>query len=61
MTKEEAKTKWCPMFQVSGINERGGSKNNRGGDYWCEVFVTKMTKKHQKYLNLKAQEKHCKI
>ena len=34
MTEEEAKNRWCPMFQVSGINERGGSNNNRGGNFW---------------------------
>ncbi len=29
MREEEAKIKWCPMVQVSGINERGINQTNR--------------------------------
>ena len=29
MTEEEARTKWCPMYSRSMVNERGVSSNNR--------------------------------
>ena len=29
MKESEAKEKWCPMFNNTLINERGGSSNNR--------------------------------